>query len=228
MHSPWIKICGLTRQQDCELCVDLGVDALGFVCYPPSPRAVGLSQLASLLEAIPDTVERVLLFVDPQRETVEQALHCCQPSLLQFHGNESAAFCASFGVPFMKVFRVPAISGSEADAVSKAAARAQALVTQMAEYDEASYLLLDTYDRDTPGGTGKSFDWRVAGALSQRFDRLVLAGGLKPENVEAALELASPFGLDVSSGFESEPGMKDRHKLMEFVSVARGTRSVAV
>jgi phosphoribosylanthranilate isomerase len=187
-----------------------------------------LSQLATLLEPLPDTVERVLLFVDPQREQVEQALHRCRASLLQFHGNESAAFCASFGVPFMKVFRVPAVGLSEKDSESQAAARVESLAAEMSEYDKASYMLLDTYDQNAPGGTGKSFDWRLAGALSQRFDRLVLAGGLKAENVSSALDQASPFGLDVSSGVETAPGVKDRHKLIEFVSVARGTRSVAV
>lgn len=209
MSFIWIKICGITREQDAHAVAKLGVDAIGLVFYPASPRAVTVTQATAVLRDIPRDLQVFGLFVNPSVQEVEAALGVPGISHLQFHGNEPAAFCESFGVPYMKAFRVRS---------------AQATLAEVENYQTAQYILLDSYEKDVHGGTGKTFDWSYAATIASECDaKIVLAGGLQPGNVVSAVETVHPFGVDVSSGVESAPGIKAIAKIESFV---KGVRSV--
>ena len=203
MPPTWCKICGITRAQDVATAQNAGADALGFNCYPGSPRylsATAVGELAAVTE-----VTRVALFVDPAEGEVEQVLRAADIDLLQFHGQESEAFCRSFGRPYMKVLRMREGVNFAAWAESYASAWA---------------LLLDTYVSGQPGGTGIEFDRQLWPRESTQ--RLVLAGGLTPENVAGAIEALHPYGVDVSGGVEGPvKGQKDAHKIDKFVQEVR-------
>ncbi len=198
-----IKICGLTRQQDVQDAVAAGADALGFVLYAPSPRAVTAQQAAQLLQSVPAFVTSVALFVNESAEEIKRVLSICPFDLLQFHGDESADFCRQFNRPYMKAIRVRSASDIE-DAVQ--------------QYPDTKALLLDAYVENLPGGTGQAFDWRLIPQLSVPW---VLAGGLKANNVAAAINQVQPFAVDISGGVEASKGIKDRQKIQEFISEVR-------
>src|SRR5690554_843344 len=181
-----IKFCGLTREQDISAAVATGADALGFVLWPGSSRYVDVARLAALAAQVPAFVTRVGLFVDPAPELVRQvAPHL---DLLQFHGNETPAFCAGFERPWIKALRM------RDDLDLPAAAEA---------YVGAQALLLDAYRPGMPGGTGEVFDWsRIPASLKKP---VILAGGLTPDNVTDAIARVHPFAVDVSGGVETEP-----------------------
>lgn len=195
-----IKICGMTRTEDVAAAARLGVDAVGLVFYPKSPRHVAAEQARSLVAVLPAFVTVTALFLDPERDEVEQVLQGVRVELLQFHGGEPAEFCRSFGRPYIKA--VP--MGSQVDVAEYARRHAG-----------AAALLLDSHAAGKGGGTGVSFDW---GALP-KFEGppLILAGGLHAGNVAAAIRLVRPYGVDVSSGVESQPGIKDEMKMTAFV-----------
>lgn len=178
----------------------LGVDAVGLVFYAKSPRHVSVAQAATLVVALPAFVTVTALFMDPSRAEVEQVLAQVRVELLQFHGSETAEFCGSFGRPYIKA--VP--MGSQAD-----------LADYARRYVDAAALLLDSHAAGQKGGTGVSFDW--ASLPNLQGPPLILAGGLKPGNVAAAIRQVRPYGVDVSSGVESAPGVKDAVKLAAFV-----------
>lgn len=210
MSRLWIKICGLTRPEDARDAARLGADAIGLVFYPPSPRALTLSRARELCAGLPDSLQRVALFVDPDPEAVRAVLDGLPVDLLQFHGDESPAFCAQFATPYIKALRVG--DGSRLEATA-------------AEYDGAEKLLLDKFDAQVPGGTGKTFDWRLAsGLVAASPVPVVLAGGLNPGNVREAISFLDPQGVDVSSGVESAPGLKDSDKIAAFINGARHGR----
>ncbi len=198
-----IKICGLTRKQDVQDAVAAGADALGFVLYAPSPRAVTAEQAAQLLQSVPAFVTSVALFVNESAEEIKRVLSICPFDLLQFHGDESADFCRQFNRPYMKAIRVRRASDIE-DAVH--------------QYPDSKALLLDAYVENLPGGTGQAFDWRLIPQLSVPW---VLAGGLKANNVAAAINQVQPFAVDISGGVEASKGIKDRQKIQEFISEVR-------
>ncbi|MEX0963423.1 MAG: phosphoribosylanthranilate isomerase [Pseudohongiellaceae bacterium] len=203
MQKIWIKICGITREQDALAAAELGADAIGVVLYPPSPRAVEVDDIAAIVQSLPEKVQVVALFVDPEASLVEQALKTGLVDLLQFHGKESAEFCGQFDVPYMKALAVK--PGSD-------------LSAQFAQYGGAKYILLDSYDPHLPGGTGKTFDWQQVEQLPAALKaRLVLAGGLNPANVAEAINRVCPFGVDVSSSVEASKGIKDRSKMKSFI-----------
>lgn len=211
MSPTWIKICGITRADDALAAVALGVDAIGLVFYAPSPRAVTPASAAAILADVDDTVEVYALFVNPGREEVSAALTVGRIDHLQFHGEEPAAFCASFGLPYMKAFRVQV---------------ATTVLADLENYGSAERVLLDSYERNVPGGTGKTFDWAdAADIVAQSSGQVVLAGGLQPENVVEAITTVRPYGVDVSSGVEVSPGIKDLNKLQAFVKGVRSVRS---
>jgi len=194
-------VCGITRRSDARAAVAAGADAIGLVFYPNSARAVSVSQARLILEGLPPLVTVVGLFVDALPELVEEACQELPLGLLQFHGAETQEYCASFGLPWMKALRVA--PESDVDAM-------------MAAYSQANAILLDTYKAGQPGGTGERFDWgKVPIGTAQP---IVLAGGLKPENVGAAVAQCQPYAVDVSGGVESTPGQKDSEKLAEFVA----------
>ena len=196
-----VKICGITRPEDAELAVRLGAAAIGFVFYPPSRRYVQPSRAAEIARRLPPFVSTVGVFVDPAPGEVEAVLAEVPLSWIQFHGSESPEFCASFARPVMKAFRVDA----DFD------------VGRLAAY-ETNAFLLDGFDARQPGGTGKTFDWRLA-RKARRFGAVVVAGGITAENVTQAVAVAQPDGVDVSSSVESEPGKKAPDKLRRFFDV---------
>lgn len=197
------KICGITRQEDARAAVSLGADALGFVFWQKSPRAVTPSQAAAIISGLPPFVTAVGLFVDADDATIAAAV-AAGCNLLQFHGEESPAACAGHGRPWMKAIRVrPGID-------LHAAARA---------YQGARALLLDAYVEGVPGGTGSRFDW----SLIPRDLPLpvVLAGGLTPDNVGDAIRAVRPYAVDVSGGVEAGKGIKDPQRLAAFIEGVR-------
>ncbi len=207
MAEIWIKICGVTRNGDARAISESGADAIGLVCYPPSRRHVPPERFAEVLEGVGGKVGVFALFVDSAAAAVEAAVKTGLVTGLQFHGGESAGFCGSFGLPYMKALRV---RGDED------------LPPLVNRYASAQSILLDTWDRSAPGGTGKTFPWEVAAALvAAGKDNIVLAGGLRAGNVAAAIRKVRPRGIDASSGVEIEPGIKDLSKVTDFIKEAR-------
>jgi len=186
------------------LAVEQGADALGFVFYPPSPRSVTLDQAAVIIAGLPPFVTTVGLFVDAGREQIACAIELAKIDLIQFHGNESADFCATHGRPWIKAIRMK--DDVDLEQVSR-------------EYALASALLLDAYRPGIPGGTGESFDWdRIPVDIS---GKIILAGGLTPENVTQAILHSRPYAVDVSGGVEAKKGIKDADRIARFM---RGVR----
>ena len=206
LRNTKIKFCGLTRAEDVLCAADLGVSALGFVCVPASKRYVDIDQAAALVRITPPFVHSVGLFQNAPAELVRAALARAKFSMLQFHGAEDQAYCASFGVPFIK-----AIPMADAPDLSKCAIA----------FARASALLLDSHsllDRDKSGGSGHRFDWAAADMKSPSTAcHLILAGGLTLENVASGIRLLRPYAVDVSSGIEFSPGIKDAEKMRQFV-----------
>lgn len=202
MSRTRIKICGLTREEDTQLACDLGADAIGLNFYPGSKRFLDLGLARRIRASIPAFVSAVGLFVNPERSEVEAVLGALHLDCLQFHGDESPEFCRSFAMPYMKVIRVR--EGLD-------------IKEEISKYSESSAILLDSYDKNAFGGTGLRFDWEVARRCVQdKQARIVLAGGLRADNVAAAIAQVQPYAVDVSSGVESAPGVKDTQSLKAF------------
>ncbi|MEI7037082.1 phosphoribosylanthranilate isomerase [Fulvimonas yonginensis] len=200
-----IKCCGMTRVEDAVLAAGLGVDAIGLVFTARSPRQLGLGHARAIARALPPFVTTVALFMDDEAAFVEEVVAAVQPDLLQFHGSETDAWCAQFGRPWLK-----AVGMGEG----------MAALARLREHPHAAGLLLDGHGLGQPGGGGQAFDWSLMPRdLAQP---LILAGGLHAGNVAEAIRLARPWGVDVSSGIESEPGVKDPAKLRAFVAAVRG------
>ncbi len=203
-----VKICGLTREDDVVTCIEAGADAVGFVCYPSSPRYVTPSRLMSLLSLVPDSVTKVLLFVNPTSEEVREHLAFFPGVVLQFHGNESRAFCDQFHVPYIKA--VPM-------------SKPEDLLVAQQTYQMANALLADAVTEGW-GGNGQSFDWQACLAVREKITKpLIVAGGLKEQNVSHAIRVLKPWAVDVASGVETARGIKDHDKILRFIdSVRRG------
>ncbi len=198
-----IKICGLTRAEDAREAARLGADAIGLVFYPPSPRAIDPVRAARIRDALPPFVQPVALFVNPSEEDVAAVLALMPEIMLQFHGSESPEFCASFGRPYLKALPM----GQGSDPVNEAARHAR-----------AGGFLLDSHDAGGVGGTGQAFDWSAIPALDRP---ILLAGGLRPENVREAVQGVRPWAVDVSSGVESAHGIKDPARMAAFIHEVR-------
>lgn len=195
-----IKICGITREADACAAAEAGADAIGLVFHPDSPRYVSLEQARRIREALPPFVTAVGLFVNASSRFVEDALAHVPLDLLQFHGDESAAFCSGFGHPWIRAVRVRD---------SRVVAAAENT------YYRALGLLTDAYDPDCYGGTGTTFNWDWLPATPSM--PLILAGGLTADNVGEAVRRVRPWAVDVSGGVESEPGIKSHQRINEFV-----------
>ncbi|WP_147164578.1 phosphoribosylanthranilate isomerase [Pararhodospirillum oryzae] len=217
MSAPLIKICGLTEEDGLDAAVEAGVDMIGFVFFPRSPRAVTPAQAAELLDGVPYPDEggplRVGLFVDPDDATLEAVFNAVRLDLIQLHGNETPerveAVRFEFGCEVMKALPV----GGPAD-----------LAAVGAYADVADRLLLDARppaDADRPGGNAQAFDWSLLEGWESPVPWM-LAGGLTPETVEAAVRLTNAPGVDVSSGVERLPGIKDPERIARFVRAVRG------
>ncbi len=200
-----VKICGITSIDDAQAATVAGANAIGLVFYANSSRCVTVAQAADIARAVGPFVTTVGLFVDAAREEIEAVLQAVPLQLLQFHGQETPAFCASFNRPFIKAIRM-------ADGVD--------VLTADREYAAAGALglLLDSYSPAAAGGTGETFGWERIPATLQL--PLILAGGLSPENVAAAIAQVKPYAVDVSSGVETAPGRKDSARMAAFVRAA--------
>lgn len=197
------KICGITRVPDALAAAQAGADAIGLVFYPGSPRCAPPEQARAIVQALPPFVAAVGLFKDQPAEEIAAVLAAVPLSLLQFHGSESAAFCRQFGKPYLK-----AIAMGQA-------ATADEIRDNCAAYPDAAALLFDSHAPGASGGSGTTFDWTRLPMLSRPW---ILAGGLTPQTVAAAIRATRPYGVDVSSGVESAPGIKDAAKLQHFIT----------
>jgi len=204
-----VKICGITRLQDALTAAQLGVDAIGLVFYPPSPRAIGIEQARAIAAVLPPFITLVGLFVNPDRGLVTKVLDTLPIGLLQFHGDEQPIECEQYRLPYIKA--VPMREGVN-------------LSGWMGRFSTASGLLLDTYRKGTRGGTGEVFDWTLI--PSQRTLPLILAGGLNPDNIQDAVRTVRPFAVDVSGGVESAKGIKDENKMAEFMAGLKASDTI--
>jgi len=200
-----VKICGVTRVADALVAAEAGADLIGLMFYERSPRCVALSQAAEISRALPPHVLRVGVFVNPEPDEVFQAMQRCGLTMLQFHGHEPPEFCVQFGLMTMKAFRV----------------RDAASLDALPSYPTDAWLL-DAWSPAALGGTGERFNWELALAAKSHGRPIFLAGGLTPENVAAAVRQVQPFGVDVSSGVESAPGLKDTAKVRAFITAVKG------
>ncbi|MGJ8668656.1 MAG: phosphoribosylanthranilate isomerase [Oceanococcus sp.] len=207
-HRTRIKICGLSRPQDLQQAIDLGVDSVGLVFFSKSPRHLEIDQATALMAQIPAFVSAVALFLDPEADYVEQVLNRVKPDVLQFHGQENAEFCEQFGRRYVKAVAMQ----QQGDPLEQA----------RKDYPNASGYLVDSHEPGGMGGRGLAFDWS---RLSAQQARLILAGGLNPSNVQKAIEQLRPAAVDVSSGVEDSPGCKSAAKMTGFVAAVRAADS---
>ena len=195
-----VKICGITRVEDARTVVDSGADAIGLVFYPDSPRHVTTGQAYDIAKAVSPFVTLTGLFVNAAADTVRSVLDAVPLGLLQFHGAETNAQCNGFGRPFIKSIAVR--EGID-------------VMSEMARYPDAAGVLLDSWQPQTHGGSGIAFDWEQV--PEDAGVPVILAGGLRPENVADAIRQARPYAVDVSSGVEAERGIKSAEKIHAFM-----------
>lgn len=206
--STKVKICGITRDSDLKSCIDEGVDAVGFMFYPPSPRFVEPDRVARFSEWMPPFVSKVGVFVNSDLAFVRQTVAMCGLDVVQLHGDEDADYCSQLqGVTVMKALRIRDESSLQAIDLFK---------------EKVSAVLLDAYSKEARGGTGECFDWDLAVMAKQIGIPMILAGGLTPSNVGGAVQTVDPFGVDVSSGVELAKGEKDRQRIRDFVAAVKG------
>lgn len=197
-----VKICGITNIEDALLAVELGADALGFI-FAESPRRVSSEGVASIVSQLPPFVSKVGVFVDEEKEEVAEIADVCGLDTLQFHGVEPPDYCTRFREKVIKSLRV-----KNADSIEV-----------LPSYSVDAFLL-DTHVEGVPGGTGVTFDWNLA-VQAKKYGRIILSGGLNPQNVAEAIERVRPYAVDVSSGVEMRTGKKDPEKLRTFIEKAQ-------
>ncbi len=199
-----VKICGITRQADAAAAARLGAHAVGFVFCAKSPRNIAAAAAAEIAAGLPPFITAAGLFVNAGAREIEEVLKLVSLNILQFHGEETPAFCAGFGVPFIKAARVRA--GLD-------------LIQYARDYRAARGLLLDAFVDGTHGGTGTAFDWSLI--PSELPLPVILSGGLNTANVGEAIRRVAPWAVDVSSGVEARPGIKDPQKIAAFMKEVR-------
>jgi phosphoribosylanthranilate isomerase len=217
MKRTRIKFCGITRLEDALLATELGVDALGFVFVPGSRRNIQPEVAADIAAALPPFVSTVALFMDAAPAEIRAVLASFRPTLLQFHGIETPEDCTPWELPYLKA--VP-MGGAVAATPEQAVQRLADFTTR---YYTATALLLDGHAPGAMGGSGERLNWD---SLTPGAQRLILAGGLTPESVPAAMQQLQPWAVDVSSGIEEAPGRKSAQKMREFVAAVRATDQV--
>jgi phosphoribosylanthranilate isomerase len=199
-----IKVCGITRAEDALKATKLGADAVGFVFHRPSPRYIEPAAAAAIIDKLPGFVTTVGVFFDLEQEEVRRIASEAHLDRVQLCGSESPEYCSSLGLRWIKGFRLKTREDLEL----------------LASYGSGRDFLLDSYVSGVPGGTGERFNWEWAKEAG-RYGRIILAGGLDPDNVAQAIRTAMPAGVDVSSGIEKSPGIKDQAKMAAFVEAVR-------
>jgi phosphoribosylanthranilate isomerase len=200
MNRVRVKICGITNIEDALAAVEAGADAIGLVFYAPSPRAVSVESAQHIIQALPPFVQKVGLFVNESAEQIKKTLLQVKLDLLQFHGDENETFCQQFQRAYIKAVRVQ---------------QAAQITAAMSNYPSAAGILLDAYVDGVPGGTGIAFDWTKIPL--NKHKPLILAGGLKPDNIQQAIEQSQVYAVDVSGGVELSKGIKDVKKMQTFI-----------
>ena len=199
-----IKVCGITREEDALVAAHSGVDALGFIFSEKSPRYITPHKAAEIIATLPPYISRVGVFVNETAETILSIAREASLDTIQLHGSEPPAFCRDIPFPVIKAL------GLQPDFD----------YAQLDEYPVAG-ILLDTWDKGLKGGSGIAGDWSVAKRVSDRYQSIILAGGLGPANLERALDQVQPYGIDLNSGVEIMPGVKNAHKIREAVKIIR-------
>lgn len=205
-----VKICGITNINDAKNAVSFGADALGFV-FAESPRKIAKETARSVIKELPPFVTCVGLFVDEDVDTVKEICRFCKIHTVQFHGNETPDYLGLFPeLKIIKAFRI----------------RDKSDLLKVDSYQADAYLL-DSFSRGKMGGTGLCFDWNIlktakgSNSNSKKFQNIIIAGGLNPENVAEAIRLTNPYGVDTSSGVEIKPGLKDKNLMKRFINTAK-------
>ncbi|MED5352812.1 MAG: phosphoribosylanthranilate isomerase [Nitrospinota bacterium] len=201
-----VKVCGTTSLTDALFAVASGADALGFIFYKKSPRCVSQKEVKDIVAQLPPFVETVGVFVNEASDKVNRIAEQCRLTAVQLHGDESPAFCRRIKRRVIKVFRVQGAGSFKG----------------MSNYDVSGFLL-DSYNDESRGGTGKVFDWNLA-LRAKKQGPIILAGGLNPYNVYTAIHRVKPYGVDVCSGVEKSPGVKNFIKIDEFIKSVRKFR----
>ena len=201
-----VKICGMTNLKDVKVAVDGGVDAVGFIFYKKSPRSVTMQAVRKIVLELPPFVDSVGVFVNETAEQINKIADRCNLDRVQLHGNESPTFCKKIRRRVIKAIRVKDIQS----------------LKKLSDYPVSSFLL-DTFSEDQYGGTGRVFDWNLA-YPAKKYGPIILAGGLTPNNVRQAIQRIQPYGVDVCSGVESQPGIKDHKMMQTFLKNAKAGR----
>ena len=199
-----VKICGITNADDALLAAECGADALGFVFWKESPRYVEPGEAGRIIGKLPPLITPVGVFVDESLERVNEIACGARLGAIQLHGSETPEYCSRVNAAVVKTFRIK--EGMD--------------INPMGGYRVSAYLL-DTFRAGTPGGTGITFNWDIA-LEAKKFGRIILSGGLNPENVKEAVLRVNPYAVDVSSGVELRPGKKDPDKISGFIKNAKG------
>ena len=203
-----VKICGMTQLKDALFAVEQGVDAVGFIFYKKSPRAVTMKTVREIITKLPPLVDTVGVFVNESAERLNKIADYCGLDLVQLHGEESPAFCRKIHRRVIKAFRVKDLQS----------------IKQLEKFSVSGFLL-DTFSDDLHGGTGKTFDWNLA-LPAKKMGPVILAGGLTPRNILQAVRQVRPYGVDVCSGVEKSPGIKDLEKVRAFLkNIRSGSKS---
>ncbi len=200
-----IKICGITRIEDAQLALKLGVQYLGFN-FAKSPRRISAKEAAGIIRQLPDSIRKVGIFVDEEETRIRSIAQEAGLDVIQLHGEERPEMCSRFDRPVIKVIRTTG----------------EGVLEKIKSYD-TDLFLLEPYVPNKAGGTGKTADWGLARRIVDSFPdrRFFLAGGLNPENVAAAIRAVCPYGVDASSGLEDSPGLKNHRKMQEFIDIVR-------
>ncbi len=209
LTPPRIKVCGLTDLDQARAVCEAGADAVGFVFAEKSPRLVSREEVRQIIKKLPPMVQSIGVFVNESVDVIREIVSFCGIDMVQLHGSESPGFCKLLAPRVIKAFRV----------------RDEMVLNQIEDYrGKVRGILLDAWSRQSEGGTGRVFDWRIAGdAVSSCGMPVILAGGLGPDNVREAVSRVRPWGVDVSSGVEISPGDKDIQKVRRFIEAAKQT-----
>lgn len=201
-----IKICGLTNKEDALNAIALNVDALGFIFYEHSPRYISPEKVETFILDLPPFINTIGVFVNAKADYINSVVKRCKLNAIQFHGSETPEFCTQFSLPTIKAIPV----------------REHSDITEIPKYKGCvNGILLDTKAENVQGGTGKTFDWGLAIEAKEYDTPLILSGGINSKNIEKALKMVAPYAIDICSGVEKEPGIKDYNKMQELIEAIK-------